>query len=93
MPLGLHPLRECFETASHARFDALMDEAASDGTAKAEDLLLLRPKRIPMYVRAQTRLIQLPHEEGKLLLFVMMDVSALKAAIEDVTNLIQKGAD
>lgn len=88
-----HPLRECFDTTSHANFDALLDEAASDGASNAEELLLRRPKRIPMYVRAQTRLFQLPHHDEKLLLFVMMDVSALRAAIDDIASVIKKHQD
>lgn len=85
------PLRDCFEAASRVAFDALLDQAAKEGSATSEELLLCRPKRIPIFVRAQTRMIPLPHDDGKLFLFVMMDISTLKFALDDVSaSLMQK---
>jgi hypothetical protein len=49
-----------------------------------------RPRNIPMYVRAQVRTLQLPHHDGLLFLLVMMDVSALKFAIDDIASVIDK---
>ena len=79
------PLRERFEAASRPAFDTLL----SAGTEAAE-LVLRRPRQIPMYVRAQARTLQLPHHDGLLFLFVMMDVSALKFAIDDIASVIDK---
>ena len=84
------PLRNCFEPSSLGTFDALLAEASLDGAAgTAKELLLRRPKRLPMYVRAQARTLQLPHHDTTLYLFVMMDVSTLKFALDDIARVIQ----
>jgi PAS domain-containing protein len=79
------PLRDRIDPASLPAFDALLAEAAG-----AAELALQRPRLIPMYVRAQLRTLQLPHHDGPLFLFVMMDVSALKFAIDDIASVIDK---
>ncbi len=84
------PLRERFEAASVAAFDALLAGAAPPEGTSAAELVLSRPRHIPMYVRAQARTLHLPHHDGLLFLVVMMDVSALKFAIDDIASVIDK---
>ena len=79
------PLRDRIEPASRPAFDALLAAAAG-----AAELVLQRPRQIPMYVRAQLRTLQLPHHDGPLFLFVMMDVSALKFAMDDIASVIDR---
>jgi|GEM_PF-5061077 len=87
-------LRDSFESASLRLFDALLLQASEEGSATAnEELMLRRPKRIPMYVRAQSRTLRLPHHDANLYLFVMMDVSALKFALDDMATVIQKASE
>ena len=84
------PLRERFEPESVAGFDALLAGAARPEGSVAAELAMNRPRRIPMFVRAQARALQLPHHDGLLFLLAMMDVSALKFAIDDIASVIDK---
>jgi PAS domain-containing protein len=84
------PLRERFAAEDVARVDALLREAIeSSERASSGTLLLLRPRSIPMYVRAQARSLpkdQAGHRPNVLL--ALMDVSALKFATDDVLSAI-----
>ena len=84
------PLRERFEADSVPAFDALLAGAARPEGSVAAELAMNRPRRIPMFVRAQARALQLPHHDGMLYLLAMMDVSALKFAIDDIASVIDK---
>jgi len=84
------PLRDRVDPPSRAAFDALLAEAAQVDATAAAELVLRRTRQIPMYVRAQARALHLPHHDGQLFLFVMMDVSALKFAIDDIASVIDK---
>ncbi|KQW38008.1 PAS domain-containing protein [Rhizobacter sp. Root404] len=84
------PLRERFDPPSRPTFDALLVDAGQVDAAASAELVLRRPRQIPMYVRAQARALHLPHHDGQLFLFVMMDVSALKFAIDDIAGVIDK---
>jgi PAS domain S-box-containing protein len=83
-------LRECFESASLASFEAFFAAVVqTDDVIVADNLLLHRPGTIPMYVRAQGRSQSLAADSERVVLLVLMDVSALKFAMEDVLSAIQ----
>jgi PAS domain S-box-containing protein len=82
-------LRECFESGSLPAFDKFFESASvSTETLSADNLLLHRPSSVPIYVRAQGRSLRLPVGE-LVVVVVLVDVSALKYAIEDVVSAIQ----
>jgi len=84
------PLRERVEADAQPAFDALLAAAAQGEAGGGVELALRRPRRMPVFVRAQARTLRLPHLDEPLLLLAMMDVSALKAAIDDIASVIDK---
>jgi PAS domain S-box-containing protein len=84
------PLRDFFDAASCGAFDVLLTSATLQAVATADELILQRPKGLPIYVQAQARMLQLPHQDEKLYLFAMMDISLRKFAMEDVARVIQE---
>jgi len=85
------PMRGHFEAASLPAFDALFRsvvEAGADGSA--EDLLVQRPQALSIYVRVQARCVKYSEFEPPIVLLIMMDVSALKYAMDDVLSTIEK---
>ena len=83
------PLRQLFGDAAHA-IDALLSHALETGfEAFSEPLLLPRARALPIYVRAQARVIRCPEPHGApIVLVAMMDVSALKFATDDVLSVL-----
>ena len=86
-------LSNCFHVDSIPGFEALVGEAMRVGDAVSDALLLKRPQAIPIYVRAQARKLVLPDDEPELVLLVLMDISALKAAREDITSMLGGSLD
>lgn len=85
------PLREFFDPRALPRLDAFLTTAEySQGEVFAEALQSLRSKSMlmPMYMNAQARAFVDPQSGHKLVRLVLMDVSALKNATDDVVRII-----
>lgn len=80
-----------FAPDSRAEFAALMSAVLASGEEKSKDnLLLARPRAMPMYVRVQARLQKYSERDPAVVLVAMMDVSALKFAMDDVINSLKR---
>jgi hypothetical protein len=89
------PLREFFDPQTLPRVDAFLTTAEySNEEVFAEALQSLRNKSVlmPMYVNAQARAFVDPQSGQKLIRLVLMDVSALKIATDDVVRIITHSA-
>jgi len=93
--LAGRPLREFFDPQALPRLDAFLTTAEySRDEVFAEALQSLRSKSMlmPMYVNAQARGFIDPQSGQKLIRLVLMDVSALKNATDDVVRIITHSA-
>jgi len=87
------PLREFFDPQALPRLDAFLSTAEySPDEVFAEALPSLRSKSMlmPMYVNAQARAYVDPKSGQKRIRLVLMDVTALKVAIDDVARVINQ---
>ncbi len=87
------PLREFFDPQALPRLDAFLSTAEySPDEVFAEALPSLRSKSMlmPMYVNAQARAYVDPQSGQKRIRLVLMDVTALKVAIDDVARVINQ---
>lgn len=85
------PMRANFAADSQPEFDALVQRAATGDLAlAAEYLLIQRPAGVPMYVKAQARRQATSVLGEPLVLLVIVDVTALKFATDDVISTIKK---
>ncbi len=85
------PLREFFDPQALPRLDAFLSTAEySPDEVFAEALPSLRSKSMlmPMYVNAQAHAFVDPQSGHKRIRLVLMDVTALKVARDDVTRVI-----
>ncbi len=90
------PLREFFDPQTLPRMDAFLSTAEySNEEVFAEALESLRSKSIlmPMYMNAQARAFVDPQSGQKLIRLVLMDVTTLKIATDDVARVIIHSAD
>lgn len=89
--IGL-PMRDTFAAESQIEFDALLrrTEASELTAASTEHLLIQRPAGVPMYVKAQARRQATPTDGEPLVLLVIVDVTALKFAVDDVISTLRK---
>lgn len=87
-----HPLRNFFEPSAVAALDALLDGAAQGkGEMMAPSLQLRRDSPMPLYVNALARRSEDPASGQAQTRLVLMDVSALKMATDDVVKSITAG--
>jgi PAS domain S-box-containing protein len=89
------PLREFFDPQALPRLDAFLTTAEySNDEVFAEALQSMRSKSMlmPMYVNAQARAFVDPQSGQKQIRLVLMDVSALKTATDDVLRVITHNA-
>jgi len=85
------PLREFFDPRALPRLDAFLTTAEySQEEVFAEALQSLRSKSmlLPMYMNAQSRAFVDPQNGQKQIRLVLMDVTALKIATDDVVRII-----
>jgi len=85
------PLREFFDPRALPRLDAFLTTAEySQEEVFAEALQSLRSKSmlLPMYMNAQARAFVDPQNGQKQIRLVLMDVTALKIATDDVVRII-----
>jgi PAS domain S-box-containing protein len=93
--LAGRPLREFFDPTHLPRLDAFLTTAEySSDEVFAEALQSLRSKSMlmPMYMNAQARSFVDPQSGQKLVRLVLMDVTALKVATDDVVRIITHSA-
>ena len=84
-------MREMFAAESQPEFDSLLLKSeAGDVVVSTEYLLIQRPTGVPIFVKAQARRVIDAAERGPLVLLVMMDVTSLKFATDDVISTITK---
>ncbi len=84
-----HRLRNFLAPDSLAAFDAMIDAAGTTGKdSSADNLLVHRPHTVPIYVKAQCRLVEVDDQQSAVILLALMDVSALKFAMDDVVSSI-----
>jgi PAS domain S-box-containing protein len=84
-------LREFFDPRALTRLDAFLSTAEySHDEVFAEALQSMRSKSmlLPMYMNAQARAFVDPHNGQKQIRLVLMDVTALKIATDDVVRVI-----
>ncbi len=90
------PLREFFDPQALPRLDAFLSTAEySQDEVFAEALPSLRSKSklMPMYMNAQARAFVDSQSGQKLIRLVLMDVTALKIATDDVARVIIQSAN
>ena len=91
------PLGSCFDAASQVAFEALMAQLLAAEQASADELLLRRPKSVPLYVRADARkVVPSSTADGPLqgqVMLVLTDVSSLKYARDDISSIIRNVGD
>jgi PAS domain S-box-containing protein len=89
------PLREFFDPTHLSRLSAFLSTAEySSDEVFSEALQTMRSKStlIPMYVNAQARAFVDPQSGQKRIRLVLMDVTALKVATDDVVRIITQSA-
>ena len=80
-------LGECFDPQSLVGFTDLVATASHDGPdALGDNLLVRRPHSVPIYIKAQCRKLVLDDGQTHVILLAIMDVSALKFAVDDVVS-------
>ncbi|CAN5893977.1 hypothetical protein BH11PSE8_BH11PSE8_32640 [soil metagenome] len=85
------PLRNSFAPESVPAFDELLAACTEEaGDVSADNLLLHRPRAVPIYAKAQCRRIDFDHLVSPIIVLAIMDVSALKYAMEDMVSSIQR---
>lgn len=83
-------LRDYFQPDSVKVLDALIASAMHDGDdVFADNLLVQCPQSLPLYVKAQCRKIDFGELQDQAVLLAMMDVSALKFAMDDVMSRLR----
>ena len=91
------PLRSCFDAGAQPEFDGLLDRLAHAAEAGVEELMLRRPKSMPLYVRADARKVvpdaTAGHGPAVEIMLILTDVSSLKYARDDIASIIQKSGD
>jgi PAS domain S-box-containing protein len=84
-------LRDSLIDDSVAAYDSFIRDARSSSLDTSSDNLLLKRRHaVPIYVRAQGRALPLPGYGEPVVLVVLMDVSALKYATDDVLSTIRE---
>ena len=84
-------MRDMFGPDSQLEFDSLLQKAEVGGVVVSTEYLLVeRPGGVPIFVRAQARRVLDAAERGQLVLLVIMDVTSLKFAMDDVISTIAK---
>ena len=87
-----HPLRNFFEPSAVATLDALLQGAAQGkGELMAPALQISRDSPVPLYVNALARRSDDPAGGQAQTRLVLMDVSSLKMATDDVVKSITAG--
>ncbi|CAN5402960.1 hypothetical protein BH11PSE9_BH11PSE9_22480 [soil metagenome] len=88
------PMRGCFAPESVAVFDELFAACTAEaGDVSADNLLLHRPRAVPIYAKAQCRYIDFDGLQPPIIVLAIMDVSALKYAMDDVVSSIQSAVN
>jgi len=86
------PVRECFAPESMVAFDGLLANANKQARdASMDNLVVIRPHSFPMVVRASCCRADSENTEPSFLLLALVDTTALKSAVEDVTSLLLRG--
>ena len=82
-----------FHPDSIPGFERLIDEAMRVGDASSDELLLLRPHGMPIYIHGQARRLVLPDNTPEIVLLVLIDITTLKAARDDITSMLGGSLD
>lgn len=84
------PMRECFAPEHVAAFDALVASSDDNGDeVVADNLLVHRPRSVPIFTKVQCRRVDFDGIQPRVILLAVMDVSALKFAMDDVISAIK----
>ncbi len=84
------PMRDVFELESVSAFDNLIASSSHDGDdVFADNLLVHRPRNVPIYTKVQCRKIDFDGAQPQIVSIAIMDVSALKFAMDDVISSIK----
>ena len=86
------PMRDCFAPESVQAFDELLASSSCDGDdVFADNLLVNRPRNVPIFTKVQCRKVDFDdHLQTQVILVAVMDVSALKFAMDDVISSISR---
>ena len=83
-------LRDCFVPESARRFTEMVASSTHDGDdVFADNLLAQRPHNVPIYIKVQCRKLDMDGGQNRVILLAIMDVSALKFAMDDVVSRLK----
>ena len=84
------PLQDCLVAESLPAFEDMLAAARAGACdADADNLLIRRPHGVPIYAKLHCRRLELDDEQP-LMLLALMDVSALKYAMDDVISSLKR---
>lgn len=88
--LAGRPMRDCFAPESVQAFDALLASSSRDGAdVFADNLLVHRPLSVSIFTKVQCRKVDFDDLQPQVILVAVMDVSALKFAMDDVISSLK----